>query len=189
MLIKKGTHGPLRQFELLEDCKRLSYSIMFTNSCAYNIGPADQLDVNKLFGIGYITFKFLYLKKFNVFGNTVKLPWARPMHHVNSVKFGWRYDPQSGDMMEIVAYWYDNAERWILPMGYVKIGKYYDYTIKIKEGWHTLEVYDIGGGERTLRFSKDVLIDDPCDLGYRLNLYFGGNQKAPHDMSIVMERL
>jgi len=34
-----------------------------------------------------------------------------------------------------------------------------------------------------------VTLDNKCDVGYLLRPYFGGNQKAPHDMVIVMEKL
>lgn len=166
MVIRKGTHKSFRLPKLLVDCDNLSYNVRFTESCKYDIGPEDQLDVNKLFGIGYF-----------------------PHHHVNSVRFGWRYNPSHPEQMEILAYWYEDRDRFINSMGFVDIGKGYKYEMWMvrddDQTIHYMKVSNSFSGS----FYEEVTLNHKCDIGYLLGLYFGGNQTAPHDMVIVMEKL
>jgi len=50
---------------------RFRWAVTFTESCRYDLKTADQLDVNKLCGIGYL-----------------------PGHHKESARFGWRYNKE-----------------------------------------------------------------------------------------------
>jgi len=114
MIIKLGTHSPLRM-PRLADCNRpTQYSITFTPSCKYEIG-SDQSDVNKLFGIGYL-----------------------PHHHSNSVRFGWRY--MKDDCINVLAYWYRGGKREFLSIADVPIGKEYVYVLTPSSSCHTLEI-------------------------------------------------
>ena len=119
MLIKKGTHSPFRIPKLLVDCNILSYKVRFTDSCKYTLPPEDQLDVNNLFGIGYF-----------------------PYHHKNSVRFGWRYNPEQPDKMEIMGYWYDNGERMMVSMGFVDFNREYTYEMWMVRGGGRILVFD-----------------------------------------------
>ena len=162
MLIKKGTHSPFRIPKLLVDCNILSYKVRFTDSCKYTLPPEDQLDVNKLFGIGYF-----------------------PYHHKNSVRFGWRYNPEQPDKMEIMGYWYDNGERMMVSMGFVDFNREYTYEMwMVRGGGNTLHHLKVDMRYKNLHL--EVLLEGECDMGYLLRPYFGGNRKAPHDMVIVM---
>jgi hypothetical protein len=164
MVIKKGTHSPFRLPKLLFGTKKLAYSVKFTDSCRYEIG-SDQTDINKLFGIGYF-----------------------PYHHRNSVRFGWVYNPSKNATMEIWAYWYENGKRYYEFLCDVPINSpaYYEIATEyVKEwGWYfRLKVI----------FDRDVIGNavvtvKPQSVGYLLRPYFGGNQTAPHNMEIWMER-
>jgi hypothetical protein len=164
MKIRKGTHSPFRLPRLLFGTRKLAYSVKFTDSCRYDIG-SDQTDINKLFGIGYF-----------------------PHHHRNSVRFGWVYNPSKYQTMEIWAYWYDKGERKYEFMCDVPINSvaYYEIATEyVKEwGWYfRLKVIfdrDVIG--------KAVVTIKPQSVGYLLRPYFGGNQTAPHNMEIWMER-
>lgn len=96
MIIRKGTHSPLRCPRLIWSSEQ-AYSVTFMPSCRYDIG-IEQADINKLFGVGYF-----------------------PSHHHNSVRFGWRYDIASG-MVEVLAYWYLNRVRQWRSLKFVAIG-------------------------------------------------------------------
>lgn len=166
MVIRKGTHKPFRLPKLLVDCNSLSYSVRFTETCKYTLPPEDQLDTNKLFGIGYF-----------------------PSHHVNSVRFGWRYNPENPEKMEIMAYWYDDRDRFMTSMGFVDIGKGYKYEMWLdRQADQTIHYMKVSNGFSPNLYAQ-VTLNGKCDVGYLLGVYFGGNQKAPHDMVIVMEKL
>lgn len=155
--IKKGTHAPLRIPKIIRGVNHQHfYNITFTESCTYDLKNEDQADINKLVGIGYF-----------------------PSHHTNSVRFGWRYIVDKG-VIEIMAYWYSNKERKWDHVCFVSLEKEYLYILNITTGLHTLSVYD----------GKDIVGDFTIDdveskkYGYLLRPYFGGNQKAPYDMTI-----
>lgn len=130
----------------------LTQTVTFNSSCRYDLHFRYQLDINKLFGVGYF-----------------------PTHHVNSVRFGWRYDLDK-DMIEILAYCYINKERFWESMGWVEIGQPYIYEIERYADYHVLRLRDVR-----------VQVPVPTQLlGYHLKPYFGGNCVAPHTMTIEM---
>lgn len=153
MTIRQGTHSPFRLPSVVTEYE-IAHRVMFTPSCRYDIGP-EQSDVNKLFGVGYA-----------------------PHHHRNSVRFGWRYDRQS-DMIEILAYWYLDGQRYIHPMMFAGIGQTLHYAIRRNADHHLLIA-------RWQTFSVPV---HSQRVGYLLRPYFGGNMTAPHDITINMTRL
>ena len=111
--IKRGTHSPFRIPCVTTD-PEVRYRVAFLDSCRYSIG-ADQGDINKLFGLGYL-----------------------PHHHNNSVRFGWRYD-LNVDMVEVFAYWYDQGERGWQSMFFAAIGQVDHYAIRKLGDCHVLE--------------------------------------------------
>lgn len=159
MVIKKGTHAPFRFPELLFDQQRLAAKVVFTRTCAYDIGIKDQADINKLFGIGYF-----------------------PSHHKNSVRFGWRYVIEL-DAIEVMAYWYSKGERKSNHICFVSLEKEHLYILNIMEVGHILDVYD-----NAKKIGNFVIGDVPGrSIGYLLRPYFGGNQTAPHDIEIKID--
>lgn len=155
MIIKAGTHAPLRLPEIIGQSMILRYAVEFTPSCRYKIG-GDQSDINKLFGIGYF-----------------------PYHRLNSVRFGWRYT--SNDHVDIFAYWYKDGERSWKMMGQVPIGREHIFVLTPGLTFHTLQVYGRGMAANVPVYRQG--------WGYLLRPYFGGNQKAPHDIEIKMKEL
>lgn len=161
--IKKGTHSSFRLPKIIPGTYHMYvYTITFTESCVYDLGNEDQLDVNKLFGIGYF-----------------------PSHHKNSVRFGWRYDLES-QKIEILSYYYKNGKRFFDTICFVNIGESYTYVLAINHDYHELSVH----GSSTLNdrhYYKTKVDVDPQSVGYLLRPYFGGNQKAPHDINIKIK--
>ena len=156
MTIPQGKHAPFRWPALITQMQVIRYDVVFTHTCRYDIGNANQGDINKLFGIGY---------------------W--PHHSYQSVRFGWNY--LSSDNINIHAYWYLNGERYSKYLGSVKIGMRHTYVIMPSEKSHNLQV--IGRG-----ISCTVPVPG-SRFAYRLGPYFGGNQVAPHNMTIYMDKL
>jgi len=158
--IKKGTHSPLKlpKFIFSGNGTMLFYDIEFTESCRYDLGTEDQLDINKLFGIGYF-----------------------PHHHKNSIRFGWRYDTTI-QKMEILTYWYRNGVRNYEHICHVEIGVPYVYSIHCFENRQELSIY--GKNDNSRFFQKHTTYVPSKEIGYILRPYFGGNRKAPHNMTI-----
>lgn len=159
MVIKKGTHAPFRMPDLLFDQQRIAAKVIFTKSCAYDIGLIDQEDINKLFGIGYF-----------------------PNYQKNSVMFGWRYIPQL-DSIEIVANWYVKKQRKSNHVCFISLDKENLFILNIMEVGHILDVYD------SIRKIGNFVISDLYgrNTGYLIRPYFGEKQKAPHDIEIKID--
>lgn len=158
--IPSGKHRahPLR-FGLWWRRTHFSWVVKFDESCRYNLGSDDQFDTNKLIGIGYL-----------------------PGHHKNSARFGWRYSHEKGKI-EILAYCYIDGERIIDHLADAFINESYTVKIEVVNTGYWLSVKGPGyTAEKLYRHSHAK------KLQYRLGTYFGGNQVAPHDIKIQLEK-
>lgn len=79
-------------------------------SCQYQLDEPDQLDWNKLFGIGFF-----------------------PGHHVASYRFAWRWLEAMGKI-ELAAYWYQNGKRHWFPITTVKLMEPIELKIQYQAG-------------------------------------------------------
>ncbi len=160
--IKKGNHysRPLR-IGIWWRRTRFSWAVKFTESCRYDLGNEDQFDTNKLVGIGYV-----------------------PGHHVDSARFGWRYDIEKG-MIELFAYCYLNGRRIIKTIGYCKIGQEYNIDLYVSRWAYYFSLIEAGS---TIS-ETEIVHAHKKRLKYRLGPYFGGNQVAPHDITIEISKL
>ena len=159
--IAKGRHGSLHFRPFI--CKRfLKYRVLFTNSCLYNLGNHNQLDINKLFGLAFGIH-----------------------HHRNSVRVGWRTDGVS-DKISLFAYYYVNGERKWSPLCEVEPNRLYDLSIDVVPGAYVFEVEDV---QSSASFTYTVSRPRVPWPGYYLYPYFGGNETAPHDMTIMMKEM
>ncbi|MEP1114877.1 hypothetical protein [Ekhidna sp.] len=96
-------------------------------------------------------------------------------HHKNSARFGWRW---LNNQLEIHAYAYANGERITEYIGSVKLNEPYDYQIQLTNDAYVFYLE----GLDPVRITRK----SPCTRGlyYMLFPYFGGNEVAPHDMTI-----
>jgi hypothetical protein len=159
--IKKGGHysSPL-SFKLHTGRKSFSTVVKFDESCRYDLGNDNQLDWNKLGGLSY------------------------GYHKHNSVRIAWRYN-KAVDKIELALYCYIDGER--------HISKFHE-LFPINE-----KIYVIASAISTEIHSIAVINDEYCfaDIqrvikpkwGYYLNPYFGGNEVAPHDINIWLQRV
>ena len=130
----------------------------FDESCWYEPrNNDDKTDLNKLFGLG--------------FGLS---------HHKNSVRFGWRPNFREKGKIDIYAYVYDKSsdEHISKYINSVLCDDQFLLIIKLRCDDYLLTVNN-----------KSVEIynceQDPC-WGFYLYPYFGGNNTAPHDMTILL---
>ena len=131
----------------------------FTESTIYYFDDDDQYDVNKLFG------------------------FSVGMHHNNSVRFGWR--PNSDlSKIEIVGYEYHNKLRIpTIPICEINLNSWYEFGLKYNHKTGYIEYY-VTDGDYTNSLQHPIKLKSKINLGYKLDLYFGGNKPAPHKIII-----
>jgi hypothetical protein len=99
-------------------------------------------------------------------------------HHEFSARFGWRW---SNDALRIFGYVYNNSVMSFKEIGTVKIGDENVCSIKISGTKYIFTLND-----RQIEMPRASVT--PLAEGYKLWPYFGGNEMAPHDISIwIME--
>jgi hypothetical protein len=137
--IHKDTHRakPLR-FGLWFNKRTITKDVMFFDDCAYYLPGIDQLDTNKLFGIGYL--------------------WS---HHKDSARFGWRYNSEKNKIV-LSAYAYVSGNRVIIDLAEIPFGKYVRCTIKVDYGKY---VFYVDGFEtRYIEFAHKKKIGFPLGV-------------------------
>lgn len=144
-------------------CMELSYNVSFDKSCIYDIG-SDQSDINKLFGISY------------------------GFHHKQSDRIGWRYvgEERGHHLIELLLYsYYDGGEVKKLPITTIRIGDTVKVTLKLSDMWGCRYIDAIVGNTKI----TTSILHTRKNWGYTLGLYFGGNKRAPHTMSVRIEKI
>jgi hypothetical protein len=144
--------------------KSIERIIIFNATAKYDHpGEQDDDDVNKLFGIGFF-----------------------PGHHTDSARFGWTYNNNSG-RVALWAYCYVNGVRSIKWLCEIKEDFAALCKIEIRDTCYTFTVkdalytyYELG--------ALNVPHDHDKKLAYPLCCYFGGNNPAPHDITIQIKR-
>lgn len=163
--IKKGKHRswPFIFGILFNDW--IERDVVFDETAAYFLPNEDENDVNKLFGFGYIN------------GG----------HHQDSARFGWNYN-QSNGRIRLFAYCYTNGLRVIhelcevLPHRKVRLiiqeclGNYYSFSAHDGyNNWHEM-------GSVIIPFTHNK------KWKYKLGCFFGGNNPAPHSITIKISK-
>jgi hypothetical protein len=137
----------------------LTKHFKFTDSSIYLFHDEDQHDVNKLFG------------------------FSIGLHHDNSIRFGWRPNKDLS-RMEIVGYEYrDKIRIPTIPICEVKLNKWYKYELIYHNKTNEIE-YSVIDNDKVYNFKHQLKMKNKYNWGYKLDLYFGGNKKAPHDIII-----
>lgn len=95
-------------------------------------------------------------------------------HQLYSARIGWRW---SDSKLRLFAYVYNNAVLNYEEIAVVSIGEEHNCSIKIFPGSYT---FSVNGFSKIMpRESKTLTAK-----GYKLFPYFGGDETAPHDISI-----
>ncbi|PKV75376.1 hypothetical protein [Pontibacter ramchanderi] len=99
-------------------------------------------------------------------------------HHTNSARYGWRWFE---GRLEIHAYTYNNKIRNTSYITSVQLGQANRYELEMGEKEYTFKVND-----------QQVRLPRSCATAgshYQLYPYFGGDEKAPHDITIKIRDL
>lgn len=97
-------------------------------------------------------------------------------HHTNSARFGWRWFDEE---LQIHAYTYADGSRSHVFLGTAEIDEISTYSIAIDSDSY-LFTFD----------GVTTEVDRGCSgsgVKYRLYPYFGGDETAPHDITIYLE--
>jgi len=159
--IRKSKHAAKpRMIGLWLNKKTISYRVAFDLNCRYQFNNADQLDLNKLFGIGFL--------------------WS---HHKDSARFGWRYNEDT-NKIEVFTYCYVGGERISEYMTSLSFNRSYDFSITVEDDCYRFAVRKDNGTH-----GHTVFFNHRKRIAYPLGVYFGGNNPAPHSMNIYMKKL
>ncbi|MGN6530190.1 MAG: hypothetical protein ACTHK0_00375 [Ginsengibacter sp.] len=100
-------------------------------------------------------------------------------HHEYSARFGWRW---SDNALRIFAYDYNNSVISFKELGIVQIGTENNCSIKVSGNQY---IFSLNGKETAMPRSSTTALAE----GYKLFPYFGGDESAPHAISIWIEEL
>lgn len=132
------------------------FDVLFSESCMKLPGkPECDGDFNKLFG------------------------WSYGWHHSNSLRIGWRVDPNKPDSIRLVLYLYENGKRRtkgfvnIFHSAFYRLGLRHNHQDNTIIAWcDQRQIMDKWNGSR------------PAP-GYGLNPYYGGDCPAPETMQFI----
>lgn len=151
--------------------------LMFDDSCKYILNNGDQKDWNKLLG-----FSFGFFPLFKQY-----------MQHENSIRIGWRYNPEK-NTIELTPYFYIDGVRNYheTTQGYTEI-----ISLELNKEYILTLLCDVNGGylkikdENVCHISFFQFKNHKAYKGYGFNapLYFGGNEPAPQNINILIEDL
>ena len=158
-IILKGEHYSSHPVKPYFGKNTFKITALFDESCRYDLGNVDQLDVNKLFGVS--------------FGN----------HESNSIRIGWAYNLES-QKMDIYTYTYENSVRNINKIGSCNIGEEVSIQLKLNFSNSSYQTTSSISTPADQIFNYEY---PSLRVGYYLYPYFGGNNPAPHDMTIYMD--
>lgn len=159
-----GKHNATPERIRLVTGKKITYLVRFDHNCEYDLGPdIYQLDINKLFGVGYF-----------------------PGHHTHSARIGWRWSKDK-EVIEIFGYVYDGGVRKVVFIGDCKRNTWYQITIFVDAHAYNFELTN----RYTYTKTAKIILEHRrfAYIGYGLNPYFGGDRPAPHKMTLETSKL
>jgi hypothetical protein len=156
--IKPGKHYAQGLNASLFVNDQLNLEVFFDESAEYYLGNSNQYDINKLFGFSD----------------------CKSHHHKNSARFGWRWNDQSKNL-EILAYVYSHGKRSSQFIDIVPLNKRIQYSIKVVQNQYEFNLNN-----------KKIIMPRGCShknaLGYMLYPFFGGDEVAPHEIKIELNK-
>ncbi len=162
--IKKNNHYSGIHFCINLDKKVMQRYVMFSENCKYVFDDIDRFDINKLFG------------------------FSEGLHHKNSARFGWLYNPNT-DKFEIHAYVYADGQLNLTNTYICSVfsGSVTNLLINVVDDHYEFGVIT-GGVNKNVYRKKVPRGKSTTKLGYNLYPYFGGNKTAPHEMDIQITK-
>lgn len=138
----------------LVSTKKFNFTAKFDDSGKYSLSNINQFDINKLYGFS------------DCFSN----------QHKNSARFGWVWN-EKASKMEIHAYTYAKGVRNYKYITSVPINKSHSFSIAVDGKNYIMTANGV-----TVRMERGC--SSKIAFGYKLYPYFGGDEVAPHDITI-----
>ena len=158
--IQHKNHHSSVEIPGLHSGREMRFNATFEAGCIYETKePSNQDDINKLYG-------------FSDCGDA---------HHTNSARFGWRWNLKKSKI-EIFAYTYAHKTVAYKYITDVDIDANNEYSIKIVDHKY---LFTING----IKVEMDRGCSNKHSIKYHLFPYFGGDETAPHSMTIKIKQL
>lgn len=141
------------------DQPSMEFLVRFDSSAIYDIG-GNQGDINKLYG-------------FNDCGQDIE-------NHTHSARFGWRW---FNDSLQLFSYVYVNGDLLKNELKAIRINTAYECKIEIKSDSYLFSINNmvldtVARGCSSLNVSRRYLFP-----------YFGGDEVAPHEITVLIKDL
>jgi hypothetical protein len=165
--ILKGEHSSKGLNFGLTFKHKIKFRACFTKSCLYDLKNNNNYDINKLFG----------------FSTT----WS---HHRQSARVGWRCI--DGNKIQLLTYSYNDSKRAIEEadmFAEVNIGDWFICEIIDLESSYQYRFSLENDPQNRITVSNNPKQKDWFLFHYLLFPYFGGNEPAPHNMKIYLEKI
>lgn len=159
--IPQGEHyANNRSFKTFQE-DGIRFNVKFDSTGIYETQkPTNQIDINKLYG-------------FSDCDSTIH------DHHVNSARFGWRW---YNDEMQLFAYTYKNKQNSQAYVTSIELNKEHTLNIGIQDDQY---VFTVDGKEAYVTMERGCT--DESSTKSKIYPYFGGDEPAPHDISIEIQ--
>lgn len=100
-------------------------------------------------------------------------------HHFFSARFGWNWYQNA---LHLWAYNYNDSTREFKDLGTIAIGKDHNCSIKVQGNQY---IFTLNGKSTAVKRTSPTVMGE----GYKLFPYFGGDETAPHDVTIWIKEL
>ncbi|MEO6901528.1 MAG: hypothetical protein ABI241_00410 [Bacteroidia bacterium] len=158
--IYKKFHYSYHSIVRFDGIEGFNSNFQFNSNCRYDLGNQNQGDINKLFGCS--------------FGSD---------NHYNSVRVGWNYNI-STDMIDLWYYAYERGIPTHIKIGSTNIDQYNDIQIYFDYSTNRVLLF-LQSSTTGIARAYDYIF--PSERwGYYQYPYFGGDEKAPHRMDILL---
>src|SRR3990167_6239065 len=153
MVIRKGNHYSYHLPSFHTGIQKLKFRFKFDSSCLYPVVDSEDYAINKLYG------------------------FSIGLHHINSVRVGWRPDEQQAcKKIALHFYIYNNRARISPYFATVEVDKWYDMEISVLPDRVQFTLRDDSG--LFLSQSSAPFILPTFRFGYKLFFYAGGKKPA-----------
>ncbi len=156
--MRQGSHSSIVRREVF-DGNGIAFKVIFDQSAIYTaVDEQNQADIHKLLG----------------FSNCLK------HHQSESARIGWRW---FNDELQLLAYVYTDADLTFQLLGSIPFDQEINLRIDIESDGYRFT----GDGMTETFVARDA---EGCEAGenYWLWPYFGGDETAPHDIVVKIER-